>query len=41
MFISKDSLIINGLNMGKYITEATYGFYDTWSSNSGYKYQQI
>ena len=36
MFISKDSLIINGLNMGKYITEATYGFYDTWSSNSGY-----
>ena len=36
MFISKDSLIINGLNMGKYITEATYGFYDTWSSDSGY-----
>lgn len=36
MYIDKDSLIINGLNMGKYITEATYGFYDTWSSDAGY-----
>lgn len=36
MFISKDSLIINGINMSKYITEAIYGFYDTWSSDSGY-----
>lgn len=36
MFIDKDSLVINGLSMGKYITEATYGFYDTWSSDTGY-----
>ena len=36
MYISKDSLIINGINMGKYILEATYGFYDTWSSDTGF-----
>lgn len=36
MYISKDSLIINGINMGKYITEATFGFYDTWSEDTGY-----
>lgn len=36
MFIDKESLLINGLNMGKYITEATYGYYDTWSSDTGF-----
>lgn len=36
MFIGKDSLIINNINMGKYITEAIYGFYDTWSSDTGF-----
>lgn len=36
MYISKDSLVINGINMGKYITEATFGFYDTWSEDAGY-----
>ena len=36
MFINKDSLKINGISIGKYITEATYGFYDTWSSDTGY-----
>ena len=36
MFIDKDSLIINGISIGKYITKATYGFYDTWSSDTGY-----
>ena len=36
MFINKDSLVINDLNMGDYITEATYGFYDTWSSDTGF-----
>ena len=36
MYISKDSLIINNINVGKYITEATFGFYDTWSSDTGY-----
>lgn len=36
MYISKDSLIINDINMAKYILEATYGFYDTWSSDTGF-----
>lgn len=36
MFINKDSLKINGISIGKYITEAIYGFYDTWSSDTGY-----
>lgn len=36
MYISKDSLIINNINVGKYITEATFGFYDTWSSDTGF-----
>ena len=36
MYISKDSLIINNINMKDYITEATYGFYDTWSSDTGF-----
>ena len=36
MYISKDSLIINNINMGPYILEATYGFYDTWSSDAGF-----
>lgn len=36
MIIDKNSLIINGINMGNYITKATFGFYDVWSSNSGY-----
>lgn len=36
MYINKDSLIINGINVGKYILEATYGYYDTWSSDTGF-----
>jgi hypothetical protein len=36
MFIDKDSLIINGISMGQYISEAIYGFYDTWSNDTGY-----
>lgn len=36
MFINKDSLIINDISIGKYITEATYGYYDTWSNDTGY-----
>ena len=36
MYINKDSLIINGTNIGEYILEATYGFYDTWSSDTGF-----
>lgn len=36
MFISKDSLIINDISIGKYLISATYGFYDTWSEDSGF-----
>ena len=36
MYIDKDSLIINGINMGSYITEATFSYNDTWSSDTGY-----
>lgn len=35
MFIDKNSIIINGINMGQYITEARYGFNKLWSSDSG------
>ena len=36
MFISKDSLIINDISIGKYLISATYGFYDTWSDDAGF-----
>lgn len=36
MFIDKDSIIINGISMGQYLTNAKYGFFDTWSSDTGY-----
>nr|DAE35570.1 MAG TPA: hypothetical protein [Caudoviricetes sp.] len=35
MFINKNSLIVNGINMGKYIVDAKYGYNKLWSSNSG------
>lgn len=35
MFIDKDSLIIDGINMGQYITEVEYGFNKLWASDSG------
>lgn len=35
MFINKDSIIINGVNMGQYIVEAKYGYNKLWSSDSG------
>lgn len=34
--LNKDSIIVNNISIGQYITEATLGFYDTWSSDSGY-----
>lgn len=37
MFISKDSLIINGISIGQYLADnIDYGFFDTWSSDAGY-----
>ena len=35
MFIDKDSIIINNVNMGQYILEAKYGYNKLWSSDSG------
>ena len=35
MFINGDSLIIDGINMGKYVTEVEYGYNKLWSSDSG------
>ena len=35
MFINGDSLIIDGINMGQYITEIEYGYNKLWASDSG------
>lgn len=35
MFIDKNSLIINGINMSGYLVEAKYGYYKLWASDSG------
>lgn len=35
MFINKDSIIINGISMGQYITEAKYEYNKLWASDSG------
>ena len=35
MFIEKNSLIVNNINLGKYIVEARYGYNKLWSSDSG------
>lgn len=35
MFIDKDSIMINGISIGQYITEVKYGYNKLWSSDSG------
>lgn len=35
MFIDKDSVIIDGINMGQYITEVEYGYNKLWASDAG------
>ena len=35
MFVNKDSIIINNVNMGQYLIEARYGYNKLWSSDSG------
>lgn len=35
MFIDKDSLIVNNINLGNYIVESRYGYNKLWSSDSG------
>lgn len=35
MFVNKNSIIINGINMGQYIVEAKYGYNKLWAQDSG------
>lgn len=35
MFINKDSLVVNNINLGNYIVEAKYGYNKLWSNDSG------
>ena len=35
MFINKNSLTINGVNIGQYLLEVEYGYNKLWSSDSG------
>lgn len=35
MFINKNSLIINNINMSNYITEAKYEYHKIWGSDTG------
>jgi hypothetical protein len=35
MFIDKDSLIVDGINFGEYVTEVKYGFNKLWADDSG------
>ena len=35
MFIEKNSITINGVQMGQYIVEAKYGYNKLWASDSG------
>lgn len=35
MFISKDSLKVNGISLGQYLVQADYGYNKLWSDDSG------
>lgn len=35
MFLDKNSIIINGISMGQYITEVKYGYFKLFDSSSG------
>lgn len=35
MYIDKNSLVINNINMGQYLTEVEYGYNKLWSDDSG------
>ena len=35
MFLDKNSIVINDVNMGNYIVQATFGYNKLWSSDSG------
>ena len=35
MYVNKDSIIINGISMGQYLTQAEFGYNKLWSSDAG------
>ena len=35
MYIDKDSVIIDGISMGKYCVEAKFGYHKLWGSDTG------
>lgn len=35
MFLDKDSLFINNVNLGQYLVEVEYGYNKTWGKDSG------
>ena len=35
MFIEKNSIVINGINMGQYLVQAEYQYNKLWASDSG------
>lgn len=35
MFVDKDSIKINGISFGKYLTQVDYGYNKLWSEDSG------
>lgn len=35
MFVDKNSIVINSVNMGQYLVEAKYSYNKLWSSDSG------
>lgn len=35
MYVNKNSIIIEGINMGQYLTQAEFGYNKLWSSDSG------
>ena len=35
MFLDKNSIIVNNVSLGQYITEAKYGYNKLWASDSG------
>lgn len=35
MFTNKNSIVINGINMGQYLVQAQYGYNKLWASDAG------
>lgn len=35
MFLNKDSIYMDGISMGQYLTQVKFGYYKIWSSDSG------